>query len=45
VMPLPCRFSRLGGTVHESLLCFEAALIRSAPSPLLRGRPSGRTSG
>ena len=38
---LPCRFSRLGGTVHESLLCFEAALIPSAPSPLLRGALAG----
>jgi hypothetical protein len=30
-MMLPCGFSRLGGTVHESSLCFEATLI-----PLLR---------
>ena len=39
-MPLPCRFSRLVGTVH-GLLCFEAALIPSAPSPLLRGALAG----
>jgi hypothetical protein len=40
-MMLPCGFSRLGGTVHESSLCFEATLIPSAPSPLLRGALAG----